>query len=174
MKSIFAFLLFVLPLTISAQTNTTAIEYNDHIVELQNRIGYKMVSFNEEVGKNDATYESVKVHLEDLLLVTQTVIKETEKIPAHEKNITLRNSALDLFKFYETTIKFDYSKMIELLFVGELTEAKLADLQVILEKVTNDEKVYDERFQSEQQKFAEKYGFTLEENELQQQIDSEE
>jgi ElaB/YqjD/DUF883 family membrane-anchored ribosome-binding protein len=174
MKTFFTFLLFVLPITVGAQTFESGIEYNDYIVALQNRIGEKMISFNTEVASETATLESVNVELNALIAETETVIKEISKMPAFEKNTSLRNSAKDLFLFYEKTIKEDYTQMVNLLYTVELTEETIAQFQAILEKVTNEEKVYDERFQSEQQQFATKYGFTLEENELQEQIDSEE
>ncbi|MCC6702840.1 MAG: hypothetical protein IT221_15015 [Fluviicola sp.] len=174
MKTLFTFLLFVLPITIGAQTFKTATEYNDYIVGLQNRIGEKMISFNTEVSSVGATFESVNVELKALVEETEKVIKEIEKLPAFEKNTSLRNAAKDLFLFYEKTIKEDYTKMINLIYNTDLTEEDLAQLQAILDKVTNDEKVIDERFQSEQQQFAAKYGFTLEENELQEQLDPEE
>lgn len=173
MKSLFIFLLFVLPIAVGAQTFKTATEYNDYIVSLQNRIGEKMISFNSEVSSEMATLESVNVELKVLIIGTENVIKEIEKLPAYEKNTSLRNAAKDLFKFYEKTIKEDYTRMVNIIYNSELTDADYAELQTILEKVTNEEKVYDQRFQSEQEQFASKYGFTLEKNELQEELDGE-
>ena len=62
--------------------------------------------------------------------------------------------------------------MVQLIYGDDLTEESIKELEAILEKVTVDEKVLDERFLKEQTSFADKHGFSLSENELQDQIDS--
>lgn len=168
-------LLFVLMVSglATAQKFSTAVEYNDHIVGLQNEIGYKMVAFNEQVGGETSTMESVQPYFEDLLATTRDVIKRLEKVSPWEKNTELKSAALELFRFYETTIDKDYRHMIEIVYKSDMTDDDLAELTTILEKVTVDEKAYDQRFQDAQQAFADKYGFVLERNELQDELDSE-
>lgn len=172
MKLIFTFLLLVLPLAMSAQTFSSAVDYNDHIVELQSRIGVKMVEFNEVLSREGATLELVNAELKELQSVADDVISESQKLPAYEKNTSLRDAAIDLFKYYKKTFKEDYSRMVQLIYGDDLTEESIKELEAILEKVTVDEKVLDERFLKEQTSFADKHGFSLSENELQDQIDS--
>lgn len=172
MKLIFTFLLLALPLAMNAQTFSSAVDYNDHIVELQRRIGVKMMKFNEELSSDAATLESVNAELKELQSVADDVISNCQKLPAYEKNTALRDAAMDLFKYYKKTFKEDYSRMVQLIYGDELTEESIKELEAILEKVTVDEKVLDERFMKEQTSFADKHGFSLGENELQEQIDS--
>ena len=61
--------------------------------------------------------------------------------------------------------------MIELIFAPELDEATLTKLNEILEKVTNAEAYYDNKFAVAQQAFAKKHNIELIENELQEEVD---
>lgn len=168
-------LLFVLATTgaVSAQTFTNAIDYNDHIVELQNEIGYKMIAFNNEVSSETATAASVKPFYDDLLKTTRAVIVKLEKVKPFEKNVELKTSAMELFRFYETTISVEYKEMIELIFGEDLDEAALERVQELLVKVTEAEQVVDAKFKTAQEAYAKKYNIDLEENELQEEIDAE-
>ncbi|MES2557373.1 MAG: hypothetical protein V4604_14560 [Bacteroidota bacterium] len=166
-------LLFVLATTgaVSAQTFTDAVAYNDHIVDLQNEIGYKMIAFNTEVSAETATAASVKPFYDDLLKTTKTVITKLEKVKPFEKNVELKSTAMELFRFYETTISVDYKEMIDLIFGDELDDAAIARIQELLVKVTEDEAVVDAKFKKAQEAYARKYNIDLEENELQEEID---
>lgn len=145
--------------------------YNDYIVDLQNQIGERMLAFNEAVSMSDATRESVQPDYDTLLLVTKNCIAKLKKLPAYEGNVSLRNTAQQLFEFYQKTIEQDYKEMVDLIFGSTLDEAALARLTVIMEKITADEKVYDENFAKEQQAFATKYNFELIDNTIQEEID---
>lgn len=168
-------LLFILATTgaVSAQTFTNAIDYNDHIVELQNEIGYKMIAFNNEVSAETATSESVKPFYDDLLTTTRAVIVKLEKVKPFEKNVELKTTAMELFRFYETTISVDYREMIDLIFGDELDDAAMTRVQELLVKVTEAEAIVDAKFKSAQEAYARKYNIDLEENELQEAIDAE-
>lgn len=154
-----------------AQKFTEASEYNDYIVELQNKIGYKMLEFNERIGEEGATLESVTPYHSALVQTTKDVIADLKKLPAFEGNSSFKNSAVDLFNFYLKTIEVDYKEMMELIFSETMDEAALERLSQILEQITTDEAVYDENFAREQQAFADKYNFDLIDNELQDEID---
>ena len=168
-------LLFVIAVSgaVSAQTFTNAVDYNDHIVGLQNEIGYKMIAFNEEVSSEYASTESVQPFYDDLLKTTREVIGKLEKVKPFEKNVDLKNAAMELFRYYETTISVDYKEMIELTFGSELDEAAMTRVQELLVKVTEAEAVVDAKFKNAQEAYAKKYNIDLEENELQEEIDAE-
>jgi hypothetical protein len=173
LKSIMLLFVIALSSAVSAQTFTNAVDYNDHIVGLQNEIGLKMIAFNEQVSSEYANTESVMPYYDDLLKTTQDVIKKLEKVKPFEKNVELKNAAMDLFRYYETTISVDYKEMIQLIFGGELDEAAMTRVQELLVKVTEAEAVVDTKFKSAQEAYAKKYNIDLEENELQQEIDAE-
>jgi hypothetical protein len=78
-----------------------------------------------------------------MTLKAKSLVAKVEAIADYEGNWDLRNSALELFRFYVKTFSTEYREMIELIFVAELDEATLAKLNVILEKVTTEESFYD-------------------------------
>ncbi|HLP55930.1 MAG TPA: hypothetical protein VK151_12925 [Fluviicola sp.] len=173
LKSTILFIGLALTGVVSAQTFTDAVSYNDHIVGLQNEIGYKMIAFNDEVGAEDATAESVQPYYDDLLKTTRTVISKLEKVKPYEKNVALKNAALELFRFYETTIKVEYKEMMDLIFSDAgLDDAGMLRVQELLTKVTEEEAVVDQKFKEAQEAYARKYNIELEENELQEEIDA--
>lgn len=173
MKTFFIFLVSTLSFFAGAQSDDAAVAYNDNIVELQNRIGYKMVAFNEKVGEEGSTRESAEVYYQALLNETRKVIKEAEKIGPFDGNVSLRNSAINLFKFYEKVITTDYKRMLDIIYAAEVSDEMYDELAEILAMVTEEEAEYDQAFQSEQVQFAEKYGFELTENELQEEMNEE-
>lgn len=173
MKTLFLLLVLLTSGMVSAQKFSSAVEYNDHIVDLQNEIGYKMIAFNEQVGGENSTLEQVQPFFDDLLSTTRDVIKRLEKVQPWENNKELKSAALELFRFYEVTIDRDYRKMMEIIYKTELTDEDYTALTDILAKVTEDEKGFDGRFQVAQQAFADKYNFDLEKNELQDELDGE-
>src|SRR3989338_8112342 len=95
-----------------------------------------MIAFNNEVCSETATAASVKPFYDDLLKTTKTVITKLEKVKPFEKNVELKTSAMELFRFYETTIAVDYREMIDLIFGDEFDDAALVRVQELLVKVT--------------------------------------
>jgi hypothetical protein len=166
------FALFVLiTTTVSAQSFTSAIEYNDYIVNLQNQIGYKILAFNEEMEKETSTLASMQPFHDDLLQTTRNAIVSLEGIEAWDGNVELKASALALFSFYQQAFANEYKEMMGIVFKAELTDADYARLTEILQSVTEQEAGYDLRFSNAQKEISEKYGFSLDENELQEEID---
>lgn len=173
MKTLFLLLVLLTSGLASAQKFSSAVEYNDHIVDLQNEIGYKMIAFNEQVGGENSTMEQVQPFFDDLLSTTRDVIQRLEKVQPWENNKELKLAALELFRFYERTIDKDYRQMIGIVYKAEMTDEDYQALTEILAKVTEDEKAFDNRFQLAQQAFADKYNIDLEKNELQEELDGE-
>jgi hypothetical protein len=173
MKTITLIIVLLVSGLVSAQKFGSAVEFNDHIVALQNEVGQKMVVFNEQVGGANSTLESVQPYFDDLLATTRDVVKRLENVTPWDKNTELKNAALELFRFYEVTIDRDYREMVNIVYTTEMSEEDFARLNEILVKVTEGEKGYDKRFQDAQQAFADKYDFILERNELQDEFDGE-
>lgn len=173
MKTLFILLLVAFTGTASAQTFDDAVEYNDYIVDLQNQIGGLILEFNEKMGAEDVTRESIQPHFDKMLSTTQKAITKVEKLKGFEGNVELRNRALELFKFYYTTFSEDYKELLDIFFSENLDEAAIERMNVLLEKVTTNEAVYDDNYAKAQQAFAKEHNFELIENELQEELDSE-
>lgn len=173
MKTLLIFLVSALPFLVSAQNKDAAIAYNDYLVDLQNRIGSKILIMNSEVGKEGSTLETAMVYLNDAIKETRDVIKLAEKVSDFEGNVSLRNSMLALFRYYERVFSVEYKRMIEIVYDPNLDDAMLEEMNVILTRVTEEEKVLDLKFAEEQTNFAKRYGFDLTPNELQEEMDGE-
>ncbi|MFY7990619.1 MAG: LIC11966 family surface protein [Fluviicola sp.] len=158
-------------LTVKAQTFSSAQEYNDYIVNVQVSIGEKMLAFNDIVGDESATLEYAISELNAMVAFTDDAIAKAAKITPFEKNIELKESALALFRFYRQILNEDYRKMVQIYFDTNLNEASLEEMQAILDSISQREAPLDDRFQSAQQAFAERYNLELLENELQEEID---
>ncbi len=172
MKKLIA-LLFLLPIYLNAQTTDEAIAYNDKIVGLQNSIIQKILEFNANLEREDATKESQLLILNDLKKVTSTSIKEVSKFKDFYGNTELRDAAKALFEFYGRMIDGTFQPMIEIVFKEDITEDDISVLTKMLEEITAEEAQFDTRFQSAQEAFASKYNLELEENEYQEEIDKE-
>ena len=173
MKTLFILLLVAFTGTASSQTFDDAVEYNDYIVDLQNQIGGLILEFNEKIGAEDVTRESIQPHFDKMLATTQKAISKVEKLKGFKGNVELRDRALELFKFYYTTFSEDYKELLDIFFSGNLDEAAIERMSFLLEKVTTNEAVYDDNYAKAQQAFAKEHGFELIENELQDELDSE-
>ncbi len=157
----------------NAQTFTNAVEYNDFIVNEQNKIGEKILLLIEKFGEEGMTKEGISPTLEDLLVTAKSGVAATKKLGPFEGGAELKASALALFQFYVQIIDKDYREIINLLYGGEMDDAALARLNEIMEKVQADEATYDGDFQAAQTAFASKFNITLEENELQDKMDKD-
>lgn len=171
MKSfIFTFLVFSSLCQANAQTFKTAVEYNDYIVEQQTLIGEKLMTFFERFGEEDMSNAVISTILDDLLNTVNDGVLAIKRLPAYEDDTQMRQAALELFQFYSKTIDQDYREMVNLVFGGNLDDATAARFKEIVAKVQAEEVEYDLNFSSAQGAFAEKYDFTLEENELQEKM----
>jgi hypothetical protein len=138
---------------------------------VQVSIGEKMLAFNDIVGEETATLEYAISELNAIVKFADEAIAKTAKITPFEKNVELKESALALFRFYRQILNEDYRKMVQIYFDPNLNEASLEEMQTILDSISQREAPLDERFQTAQQAFAEKYNLELLENELQEEID---
>jgi len=166
-------LLLLLPLGSLAQKITEPVEYNDKIVGYQNNIGYKMLAMNEYIGGEDSNKERAHSLRLELLQTTKESISGVQKMPSFQGNDELRQSAIELFKFYQRVVENEYKQMIDILYSEELSEDDIATLEEMVNKITIEEGTYDENFQAAQEAFAKKHNLELEENELQEEIDAE-
>jgi hypothetical protein len=133
----------VILLNVKAQTFSTPVAYNDYIVNSQNELIDLLLVFNDQVSADDAEKKNLLALTHEMTLKAKSLVAKVEAIADYEGNWDLRNSALELFRFYVKTFSTEYREMIELIFVAELDEATLAKLNVILEKVTTEESFYD-------------------------------
>ncbi|MCC7030890.1 MAG: hypothetical protein IT257_11340 [Chitinophagaceae bacterium] len=181
MKNILLILLLigsVLAAKAQQKTFQTAIDYNDFVVDLQDSIGYSLVSFNNVIGAENITHSDIRTlgmdNLEKCKKLTKAKIDILQKNKPFAKGDALKQAALNLFNFYYKTMNTDYKRMVELLSVETYTQGTISQLTEIQEKVTAEEKILDDAYIGAQMAFAKLYGFELTENKTEKDAESQE
>lgn len=147
----------------------SAVQYNNYIVERQNKIIQQIMQF---VRVSDTNLDSASALL-DLVLNDVSLFREDiSGMPAYKKDTAMRNSAVALFSFYADIFKNDYKQIIALRQRGELmTEEDLQQINEIVHNISQREQQYDKQFQQAQKNFAKKNNMTLSENKMQKQLE---
>ncbi|MFN8284529.1 MAG: hypothetical protein U0U67_15005 [Chitinophagales bacterium] len=160
-------LLLIAFFTINAtysENGESAIEYNDKIVAEQNKIGNQILAFSEGPSSES---------LAGLQKQAKASLAALNEMKPFEKNSDLLNSAKALFQFYIGVTNNEYAKILTMINDTTLTQEELiSKINVVIAAISEKEKVLDANFNAAQVAFANKYGFTLTKNELQEEIDS--
>jgi hypothetical protein len=88
-------LLLVTPFAFSAFAQKSAVEYNDLIVDEQNKIGQRIIDFNYAVEAGEEMDLPLKLILEQI----DVSIAVVEKVKPWEDGAALKSSALALLNF---------------------------------------------------------------------------
>ncbi len=163
MKKLFL-LLLVIPFAASAQKDV--LEFNDIIVEEQTKIGQRLIDFNYAVEAGTDTDMPLKLTLEQV----KVSIAVVEKL-SWQDGAALKKSALALFDFYKSIVSNEYKEMVSIINHPELSEGDITQLNELIASITEREEKLDADFAAEQEAFAKMNNFTLEENELQDELD---
>jgi hypothetical protein len=170
---VLTFLLITSYLKVDSQIITTAVAYNDFIVNEQNKIGEKTLILTGKLNEEGMTKELVLVALEDLLSTANASILAVQQLAPFEDGADLKQSSLELFQFYARIFDSNYREMVNLLFLENLDDEAITMLNSIVVKIQTEEAVYDEHFRNAQNAFAEKHNIQLGDNEIQERIDKQ-
>lgn len=173
--SILFFLFAATTMSHAQQTNfKTAIDFNDYIVGLQDSIGYGILAFNKIIENNTLSKSEMNsqalAQLEKIKKTTRSVTAALGKATPYKGGDALKTAALNLFNFYYKTMDVEYKQMVVLLGAETYTDAIIKELTEIQERIVNSEKGYDFEFGDAQKKFADLYHFSLDENQLEKEI----
>ncbi len=163
----FILLLFVFPLSLSVFGQKTAIEYNDIIVDEQNKIGQRIIDFNYAIEAGEEMDIPLKLILEQI----DVSIDIVEKVKPWEDGAALKSSALALFKFYKNIVAKEYREMVDILKKENIAESDVARLDELLASITEREEKLDADFSYQQETFAKRWNIELAPSELQNEID---
>lgn len=164
------FLLLVLFLGACSMTpSMTALEYNNKIVDEQNKIITKILAFYDATAAGSETSEKLRLKASEQCKTSLKVIKA---LPDFEGETRLRDAAVELLLFYQTMADKSFVEMMEIIEKGEeITQDDLAQLEKIEADITNKEILLDDELAKAQEAFSKKHNVTLVENEIQQKID---
>lgn len=148
-------------------------DYNNYIINKQTETARNLLQFGNSVN-TDA--KGTLASLDNYASEIQKDIEDLKGMPAYKGNTELRDAAVSLFGFYERLFKEDYKKIAEIRAAApdnNLTEAQAQELNQVAEKLSADEKGFDNRFQKAQRAFAKEHNMRILENELQKEIDKQ-
>lgn len=163
MKAISLFLLlFGFQFVAAAQTPSfkTAVEYNDYIIALQNKVGKCIADFNKAVDSGSLSYANAM--REKIVKAADEALVKLKKMPAYNGNSSFREATIPLFAFYKSCAETEYKEMVNLVLGGkEIDDAVIARVNELVVLVTEKENKLDQQFAAEQRKFARENNFTL-------------
>ncbi|MBN2682763.1 MAG: hypothetical protein JXR58_09670 [Bacteroidales bacterium] len=151
---------------------TDPVKYGDFFVQHQNRL-LKMIIQIGDVAKN-STKEEINDFLDEMIELCESSIKEIKDVKGFKGSTELREAALELFSFYSRIMKKQYKEMFEIISKEEdlITEEDIDKMSAIDKSVRDEEKIYDEIYQKAQKKFTEKHNLTLQDRDMQGEIDN--
>jgi len=156
--------------TAGPTTKDLAIAYNDKIIALQTRIIKSMIAFSKSFGTGDGKI-MMKAH-KSMVSTIETTLKEAKKVGPFQGDSSLRDGAVELFKFYNEISKKEYLEIVKILSAGKPSKKGMARMNEIVESITVRENALDKKFQGIQVAFTKKYGIALTENRMQKEIDN--
>lgn len=142
------------------------VKYNDYIVDQQNLIGGKLLEMIQVLNKSESTQDEATASLE-MVKATITQALSNLDILSPIEDFGVKQDANDLFLFYQRTAQTKYPLIISQLYSAS---PDVDEIDKVLAEITTEEKGLDDAFLGAQQKFAAANNFTLEENELQKDI----
>lgn len=147
-----------------------ALDYNNTIVNLQEAIVREVVSFTNNLSAEELDATAMQAQHEKLVKTIDDNITKLENLKALPDDKGLKQSSLDLFKFYRKTVNEDFKVMMDILTKDNSTEEDLKKVTEITEKFASDEEPIHDKFIKSQEEFAKKYGFQLQENALNKEL----
>lgn len=150
-------------------TYKSAVQYNDYIVNRQTTLMRNIMDF-VKVAESDL--DSAEKMLDKYVTQTSTMITEIKGMPPFKGDSTLRDAAAGIFVFYKKIFDKDYRDILHLRSEQDGTSTEIEDrIQQIVKNVEEEEKGFDNRFQSAQKAFAKKNNMKLIENDMQKEFD---
>ena len=148
----------------------SAIEYNDYIANRQTSLVKKVLELTKVMSVN---LDSAEVKLKQAVPEAAEMIVEIKGMPPYKGDSALRNAAINSFTFYKNIFENDYLQVINIYKKGEenLTSEDVAEVNRIVNKISQEEAMLDKSFQQAQKNYAEKNKIKLIENKMQQEVE---
>jgi len=138
-----------------------ALEYNNFIVLHVDTAMYEMeVCYSIFFSNPEWALEAVD-DVKSIISAKRKLIEEYTPIKGHEG---MKTAAIELLNHYEKVMDDEYMQVVQILDTAEILEGTTKELAMeILDSAYDVELGLEERFSTEQQKLADKYGFETEE-----------
>ena len=158
-------LLMLIAGRMNAQSDTiynSAVSYNDYIVSVQFELGDAIKTFSSLFGAEELNEKNIREGYSILVMASENCLRKVENLKDFRGNTALRDASIELFRFYERTIKIEYKELMEIQLLVSPSESDFERWEEINKTVTDNEKPFDEKFANAQTEFAREFNFTLE------------
>jgi hypothetical protein len=138
---------------------TSAINYNNYIIERQKSVGGYISSFYKVFNKDT---DSAKSILQSALSRMQESLDEIMNMPSFKGDSAFRHSAGNSFRFYVRLFSKDYPEILTLHSKKQgMDEADQLQEERITNQIIRDEDQVDKDLHNRQRDFAEKFHMRL-------------
>ena len=148
------------------KTFSTAVQYNDYIVEEQLKIGESLKEFISVFTNSN---DSAEVHKSRMRIIARadSSVNNVKLMTPFKGDTALKANAIRLFSFYSGIAANEYRQLVSLSFSSKKSSGEISkETNEIVKKITGKEAVFDKGFQDAQKAFAAKHNIDLKENEF--------
>lgn len=146
------------------------VAYNDHIVEIQEKVGQEMLEFsNTLLTSNDFNENETK--RQDVLKELELSLRQLRNMAAFKGGSKLKKEAISVMEYYRDLFKYEYARVAALVTSKESSISALEtyfELQVEAEKKL---KTNSDRLRLAQKAFAKENNVLVLDNPMQDQFD---
>ncbi len=164
------FLLFMAtsPSLLAQKTFQYAVDYNDFIIQEQNKIGMAIQDFMQACGKGKkkSMTEKHALVLQQVDLSTQ----ELKSLPPYKGNTQFKEAALRLFAMYKSVAQNEYMDIIAIVDEGMDISNNAQRFQNVLMRIEERSKQVNDDFLAAQAVFATQFKVNLGENNLEKDL----
>lgn len=151
--------------------NQDAKSYNDKLIGIQNSVIREFLALSQTFSSNDKA--SIDVAYKKSLEVTKKAVEDIKNAGPYEGDDEFRLKLQALLEFYQSLVEKEYKEIIKIRSKGSNAKPKdINRLNEIQASITERETKLDADMAAAQSGFAVKYGFRLETNKLQKDIDN--
>ena len=135
---------FLLLQSCNSKPTMTPVEYNDTIIKEQAKIIELMFDLVAKIETDLDGCEAVRLKT---IIQCDSSIQLVSKMEPFDGDVTMRNTALDLFKFYKKAYEKEYKEMIQILQLGDqITAEDMTRMTTLNEELAKREATFDSAF----------------------------
>jgi hypothetical protein len=169
MRLLFSISMLFLLFACNNSSKLSPIDYNNQVVNEQNKIIQGVLKYVDAISTNSADAEKIRLSLVEQC---ERSLKIAEAMDGYNGDTRLRDTAIDLFKFYLKISEGSFKEISEINSKGdEITVEDIERLQTLESEMDKKEAFLDNALVSAQDEFSKKYNFKLGENEFQKKVD---
>ena len=167
------FLFFILTIgsfqIATAQLYKTPVEYHNYILNEQQKVVNAIINLSNQFNSKDSVlidiYNKTKASL-------KSSFENIRNLPPYGSDHELRDAAIPLFEMYYNTMVVEYKEIVDLFIRKDFGKKTQERVNFLLNSINEREQKLDEQLIKAQSDFAKKYHLEIENNQLQQKVNS--